>query len=190
MWFFIIVVSAIWVFFDAKSIGVKKGLVSGLGNMNPVGWFFAVLLLWIVGFPAYLFYRGKFKAETGEPGTNLLYLVAGLVVAMIVGSSTNVALDNYQATQASSQAYTIKISGTEGEPYSGSYFVTTFQGSKSKTVDGYIPNEFNVTGSAVSVSFQKQSDYLDLTVTIEKDGLYIDSSTTYADYGVVTLAVR
>ncbi len=53
--------TAICVLVDAKNIGVKRGLVSGLGNTGPWAWFFAVLLFWIVGFPAYLYYRGKFK---------------------------------------------------------------------------------------------------------------------------------
>ncbi|MEN6469270.1 MAG: SHOCT domain-containing protein [Smithella sp.] len=62
MWMIlIVVVSAIWVVIDAKNIGVKKGLVTGLGNMGPWSWFFVTLLLWIIGFPMYLYYRGKFK---------------------------------------------------------------------------------------------------------------------------------
>jgi hypothetical protein len=66
MWI-IILVSAIWVLFDAKNIGVKMGLIPGMGNIGPWGWFFVTLLLWIVGFPMYLYYRGKFKlAVAGE----------------------------------------------------------------------------------------------------------------------------
>lgn len=53
--------SSIWVYFDAKTIGVKKGQIDGLLNMGPVGWFFITLLLWIVGFPAWLATRGKYK---------------------------------------------------------------------------------------------------------------------------------
>ena len=57
----VVIGTAIWVYFDAKSIGVKKGQVTGLANMGPGGWFFVTLLLWIVGFPAWLAMRGKFK---------------------------------------------------------------------------------------------------------------------------------
>lgn len=56
-----VVGSSIWVYFDAKSIGVKKGQITGLANMGPAGWFWVTLLLWIVGFPAWLAMRGKFK---------------------------------------------------------------------------------------------------------------------------------
>ena len=61
--FFILFIigSSIWVYFDAKSIGVKKGQIKGLTDMGPVGWFFVTLLLWIVGFPAWLAMRGKYK---------------------------------------------------------------------------------------------------------------------------------
>ena len=58
----IVIATAIWVIIDAKSIGVKKGLVTGMGNMGAWGWFFSCLLLWIIGFPMYLYYRGKFKS--------------------------------------------------------------------------------------------------------------------------------
>jgi hypothetical protein len=57
----VILGTSIWVLFDARAIGVKKGMVKGLANMGPWGWFFVTLFLWIVGFPAYLAMRGKYK---------------------------------------------------------------------------------------------------------------------------------
>lgn len=57
----IVIASAFWVLIDAKNIGVRKGLVLGMGNMGPWSWFFVTLFLWIIGFPMYLVYRGKFK---------------------------------------------------------------------------------------------------------------------------------
>jgi hypothetical protein len=53
--------TSIWVLFDAKSIGVQKGQMKGIGNMGPWGWFFCSLLLWIVAFPVYLAKRGDYK---------------------------------------------------------------------------------------------------------------------------------
>ena len=64
----VILGTSIWVFFDARAIGVKKGLVTGLGNMGPWGWFFVTLFLWIIGFPAYLAMRGKYKKINQQPG--------------------------------------------------------------------------------------------------------------------------
>lgn len=57
----VVIGTSIWVLCDAISIGVKKGQVKGFGDMGPVGWFFACLLLWIVGFPLYLAKRSEFK---------------------------------------------------------------------------------------------------------------------------------
>jgi hypothetical protein len=60
MWI-VVVVSAIWVYFDAKNIGVRKELGSGFFNAGPGGWCAVTLLLWIIGFPAYLIKRGSYK---------------------------------------------------------------------------------------------------------------------------------
>jgi hypothetical protein len=63
----LIIGCAAWVYADAKSIGVRKGLVTGLGDMSPLGWLIATLGIWIVAFPAYLYYRGEFKRALANP---------------------------------------------------------------------------------------------------------------------------
>ena len=62
----IVLVTSIWVLVDAKTIGVKKGQITGVANMGPFGWFVVCLLLWIVGFPFYLAKRGEFKKINGK----------------------------------------------------------------------------------------------------------------------------
>ena len=57
----IVIATSIWVYFDAKKIGIKKGQIQGIANMGPGGWLAVCLLLWIVGFPVYLAKRGEFK---------------------------------------------------------------------------------------------------------------------------------
>ena len=57
----VVILSSIWVFFDAKSIGVKKDLTNGMFAMSAGMWFLACLFLWIISFPAYLIKRGEFK---------------------------------------------------------------------------------------------------------------------------------
>jgi len=57
----IVAVTSIWVFFDAKKIGVKKGAMKGICNMSPGGWFIVCLLFWIIGFPMYLIKRPELK---------------------------------------------------------------------------------------------------------------------------------
>ena len=63
--FLMVIATSIWVYFDAKAIGVKKGQLSGIANMGPVGWFFACLGLWIIAFPVYLGKRAEFKRING-----------------------------------------------------------------------------------------------------------------------------
>lgn len=59
--FLIVIGTAIWVFTDAKAIGVKKGQIKGFFDFSPAGWLIACLILWIVAFPVYLAKRGEFK---------------------------------------------------------------------------------------------------------------------------------
>jgi hypothetical protein len=62
----VVIVTSIWVFVDAKTIGAKKGLLQGFFDLGPFGWFVVTLLLWIIGFPAYLAKRGEIKRLTGK----------------------------------------------------------------------------------------------------------------------------
>ena len=59
------VLSSIWVYFDARRIGARRGLIPGLGNLGPGGWFFACLLLWLLAFPFYLAKRPAIKQAAG-----------------------------------------------------------------------------------------------------------------------------
>ncbi len=65
----IIIVSAVWVYIDAKSIGAEKGKLTGLGNMGPLSWALCVLLLWIISFPLYLIKRSDIKAAAANEPT-------------------------------------------------------------------------------------------------------------------------
>lgn len=66
MWLLVIGTS-FWVFFDAKTIGIKRGQVKGVADMGPGGWFLACLLLWIISFPLYLSKRSEFKRINEHP---------------------------------------------------------------------------------------------------------------------------
>ena len=57
----IVVVTSIWVYFDAKKIGVKKDQMKGVCNIGPVGWLVVCLFIWIIGFPLYLLKRAELK---------------------------------------------------------------------------------------------------------------------------------
>jgi hypothetical protein len=59
--FLVVIGTSIWVLFDAKSIGIQKGQIKGVLDMDAFGWFFCCLLLWIVAFPIYIAKRQEFK---------------------------------------------------------------------------------------------------------------------------------
>ena len=60
--FVVVLCTTIWVFIDAKSIGVTKDRqIKGL-DMSPVGWVLACILLWIFFFPVYLSKRKMYLA--------------------------------------------------------------------------------------------------------------------------------
>lgn len=67
MWILVIVLaSAFWVLIDASNMGVKKGQLTGIANLSPLGWFFACLGLWIIAFPLYLSKRPELKRLNGK----------------------------------------------------------------------------------------------------------------------------
>lgn len=66
----IVIASSLWVYFDAKSIGVRKDLISGFWNLSAGGWCIASLLLWIIIFPGYLIKRGTLKAAAAAEADN------------------------------------------------------------------------------------------------------------------------
>ena len=58
----------------------------------------------------------------------------------------------------------------------------------STTVEGWGDETFEVTGTIVSAVIQKQTEYGYLTVTILRKGKILDSQTTTAPYGVVSVS--
>jgi len=85
--------------------------------------------------------------------------------------------------------FQIKVSGTNGLAFSGAYMVLTTGGqSTSQSVDGIVPTEYTVKGDIVSANFQKQSEGGTLIAEIIKSGEVVNSSTTTASYGVVSVA--
>lgn len=69
-WLWLVVVgTAIWVAFDTSQLGVRKGVLGGgFVDMGPLGWTLSVLLLWILGFPAYLATRPRYVAAACGSG--------------------------------------------------------------------------------------------------------------------------
>ncbi len=85
--------SSIWVYLDATKHKIGK-IPSGKGmfNMSAGGWAIVTLLLWIIGFPAYLIKRGSLiEAARANPvnvsgrGGKAAALTVGGVVSIMIG---------------------------------------------------------------------------------------------------------
>jgi hypothetical protein len=90
-----------------------------------------------------------------------------------------------------SSDFTIKVSGTAGLNFSGTYMVTAPTGkSVSKSVDGVVPAQYKITGSIVSLSFQKKAESGILKVEIIRGGRVVAETQTSAAYGVASVATN
>jgi len=67
----VIVASSLWVYNDARSIGVKKGQNPDLYlfDLDPAGWLSASLALWMFALPVYLYSRRMLKQRATLPMT-------------------------------------------------------------------------------------------------------------------------
>ena len=61
-----VVGSAVIVYLDARRIGVRKGLVTGIANNSAGTWAIGVVLMWILVVPIYLANRVKLKAAAAD----------------------------------------------------------------------------------------------------------------------------
>lgn len=61
----LIIGTSLWVFFDAKKLGVRKGLIKGVANLGIGTWQVVSLFLWIIAFPMYLIKRPELKLAIG-----------------------------------------------------------------------------------------------------------------------------
>jgi len=106
-------------------------------------------------------------------------LLALLVFGLIVGFAP--------VAQASPYTVEIRITGTPGLSFLGSYGDL----SGLRSVDGTVPATYtivNPSGDIVSAVFQKMEEMGTLTVQLVKDGVVVESQTTTAAYGVVSVS--
>ena len=66
--------------YEASKLGMQRGKKGNtLLDMGPVAYFFAILLLWIIGFPAYMYHRSKYGKRNLVTGSILVTLVFVIV---------------------------------------------------------------------------------------------------------------
>ncbi len=88
------------------------------------------------------------------------------------------------SSSTSSGPYTIELSGTSGTEFTGSIG----GGGSSRTVEGTVPATYTVSGWPAVAVIQKTEEYGFISVTIKENGETLDSESTSASYGVVTVS--
>ena len=105
------------------------------------------------------------------------------------GSAVNPINSGIVGILASDYIIIIKVTGSKGCRFSGSYMLVTADGqSQARTVEGVVPTEYQCRGSIVSTTFQKQAEGGRLKVQILKGSQLVNESETTAAYGVVAAA--
>lgn len=108
----VVAVSAVWVYLDATKNKIGK-IPDGKGmfNMSAGAWGVVTLLLWIIGFPAYLIKRGDLIEKAKENPIEVkgrggkaaaLSIIGGLWVLMSVGGADLSALPGCDSADAKS----------------------------------------------------------------------------------------
>lgn len=88
----IVIGSSLWVYWDAKNIGIRKGQINGILNMSAAAWSITCLLIWIIGFPLYLYKRPEYKRINEKNGSNTGPTLIGLLLIALVILLTSVSL--------------------------------------------------------------------------------------------------
>ena len=63
----VVIVSAIWVYMDARELGAGTYDLGGWADAQPWRWAVSVLLLWLIMFPLYLLTRPKLVVAASPP---------------------------------------------------------------------------------------------------------------------------
>lgn len=87
-----VVVSALWVYVDASKHKIGRTGSGGFFDIGAGAWGAVVLLLWIVGFPAYLIKRNKLiekaKQQPVEPTARGFKIAIFVVITLLVAYSS------------------------------------------------------------------------------------------------------
>lgn len=135
-------------------------------------------------------------AKAGGGGRGLGCFLIGCLVLLVVGIGTAAVIGFVAFRGVSSLAeesdYTIRVSGTAGTPFSGTYAVVSLAGdSVAQTVSGSVPAEYNAgRGNFATVTFEKGAGSGTLRVEILKGGRVVGTSETSAPFGSVELVAR
>jgi hypothetical protein len=87
--------------------------------------------------------------------------------------------------------FTIKVMGTDGMQVQGAVAVVDSDGtSQTKSVEGTVPQVFELQTSMASLTLQKMTEEGELTLEAYKDGKLLKTESTTAPYGCVAIVVQ
>ena len=124
------------------------------------------------------------RASTSIAG---LVGIVGLLVVLPVG-----ACRSPSSAAAAESDFTIRVSGSNGLGFTGSYQVTTAGGSSSSSsINSTVPAEYTARGRSVSARFEKHGgEQGKLRVEILKGGKVVIDSQTDAQHGVLSVSAQ
>jgi len=120
----IILATAIVAALEAKKAGMKTNRKNG--TYGPTAWFFTFLLLWIVGYPTYM-YKRKYFGLHNRLGASIIVMVLFFVGSSLIGviqganladgyPDESVAIDNLLSVVRAQSAY-----AADNQGYTGSF---------------------------------------------------------------------
>lgn len=115
---------------------------------------------------------------------NKYIIIAVIIVAVFLFFIFKSFSSSTSSGPTSSGPYIIEVTGTSETEFTGSIG----GGSSSRTVEGTVPATYTVSGWPAVAVIQKTEEYGFISVTIKKDGEVLDSQSTSASYGVVTVS--
>jgi hypothetical protein len=117
--------------------------------------------------------------------------VIGMVILLVMVGLGPGCTGSGTAPGLSEADFTIRLSGTDGMQFQGSYRVVNAAGSStSQSVSGTLPAQYQVRGRHVSANFQKQAEAGSLKVEIVRGSQVLARSETTAPYGIATAATN
>lgn len=110
-----------------------------------------------------------------------LFILGLMGIGMLMTSVSNIPI--------SSDKYTIEVTGTNGLKFQGAIMKVEYGSVEQKSVEGTIPQSYELGGIMTSVVFQKMDAEGTLIVTVkDSSGRAIKQQSTSASYGIVTIA--
>jgi len=93
-------------------------------------------------------------------------------------------------TRTGPQQFVIRLSGSAGTRFSGSYDIVANGKSESHKIEGVVPAEYPVTGNSLSVLIQKNEVAGNLTLEVRQNGTVVRVAGTSMPGGTMAANIN